>query len=63
LELQKSNNSNNESIVQAEKLRILARNLLDDISIIRVYFRELGIVKYSRDELYGITDAIGKLQT
>ena len=24
------------------------------------YFKELGIVKYSRDELFGIMDVIGK---
>ncbi len=42
-----------------EKLDILSRQIMHNMTVIRVYFRELGIVKYSRDELYGIADAIG----
>ena len=29
-------------------------------SLTHIYFKELGIVHYSRDELYGIMDVIGK---
>jgi hypothetical protein len=32
---------------------------MHNMTVVRVYFKELGIVKYSRDELYGIADAIG----
>jgi hypothetical protein len=33
--------------------------LTDDLCLVHVYFKELGIVKYQRDELYGIMDVIG----
>ncbi len=29
-----------------------------DMALIRVYYRELGIVQYVRDELYSVTDFI-----
>lgn len=31
-----------------------------DMSMVHFYFKELGVVKYSRDELFGILDVIGK---
>ncbi len=42
-----------------ENLDILSRQIMHNMTVVRVYFKELGIVKYSRDELYGIADAIG----
>ena len=30
----------------------------DDAAVVHVYFQELGIIKYERDELYGIIDVI-----
>lgn len=35
-------------------------SLLKDVTFVHIYFKELGIVKYSRDELYSIMDVIGK---
>ena len=31
----------------------------EDFSIVYIYFKELGIIKYSKDELFGIMDVIG----
>ena len=28
-------------------------------SVVHIYFKELGVVKYSRDELFGLIDVIG----
>ena len=44
------------------KQNILSRQILDDVTVIRIYFRDSGIFKYSRDELFAISDAIGKLE-
>ena len=33
---------------------------LADSTVIHVYFKELGIIKYERNELYTIIDVIGK---
>ena len=30
-------------------------------SLVHVYFKKLGIVKYSRDELFSATDLLGKM--
>ena len=30
------------------------------MSLVHIYFKELGIIKYSREELYSIMDVIGK---
>ena len=30
-----------------------------DMSLVHIYFKELGIVQYSRDQLYSIMDVIG----
>jgi hypothetical protein len=30
------------------------------LSVLNVYFRDIGIVKYKKDELYGFVDVIGK---
>ena len=31
----------------------------ENFGVVHFYFKELGLVKYSRDELYGIMDVIG----
>ena len=33
---------------------------LEDLTVVNVYFKELGIIHYTRDELYGIIDVIGE---
>lgn len=46
------------------KRRFLEGKLFDleaSATVVHIYFKELGIVKYSRDELYGIMDVIGKV--
>jgi hypothetical protein len=45
-----------EGIYKADK-KLVA--LTDDLCLVHVYFNQLGIVKYQRDEFYGITDVIG----
>ncbi|TRY68216.1 hypothetical protein TCAL_16470 [Tigriopus californicus] len=32
--------------------------MLEDITLVHIYFKELGIVKYSRDQLYSVMDVI-----
>ena len=34
----------------------------EDFSIVHIYFKELGIIKYSKDEIYGIMDVIGTFE-
>jgi amiloride-sensitive sodium channel len=54
----------NETIHNTTKTK--KKNELKDVyhfvvnssSLVHIYFKELGIVKYSRDELYGIMDVI-----
>ena len=43
-----------------EKLEKLHKNIVDTSSIVHIYFKELGIVKYSKDQLYGALDVIGE---
>ena len=45
-----------------EKLQKLFDNIIDTSSIVHIYFKELGVVKYSKDQLYGALDVIGKLK-
>ena len=33
----------------------------NQITVIHIYFKELGIILYSRDEIYGIMDVIGNI--
>ena len=39
------------------------REQIDEVhynaSVVHIYFKELGVVKYSRDELFGLIDVIG----
>lgn len=34
-------------------------SMKNDMALVHIYFKELGIVKYSRDQLYSIMDVIG----
>ena len=43
-----------------EKTKEEVKHLTEDLSIINVYFKDLGIVKYSKDENYGLMDVIGE---
>ena len=43
-----------------EKLQNLYTNIVNSSSIVHIYFKELGIVKYSKDQLYGALDVIGQ---
>ncbi len=36
------------------------KNIIEDTALIHVYFKQLGIVNYTRDELYSAIDFIGK---
>ena len=36
------------------------KEILSEGTLMHIYFKELGVVKYQRDELYGIMDVIGK---
>ena len=53
---------NNETIhaLKRQKLQTLYDNIISTSSIVHIFFKELGIVKYKKDELYGILDVIGK---
>ena len=33
----------------------------NEMSLVHIYFKELGIVKFSREELFSVIDAIGKI--
>ncbi len=43
------------------KLEYLAANIMGKASMVHIYFRDLGVEKYSTDELYNIVDLIGKI--
>ena len=51
----------NESLPLLLRQQIAAvyEGLKTNISLVHIYFKELGIVKYRRDELYNIMDVIG----
>ena len=38
----------------------LREEVLEKGTLMHIYFKELGVVKYQRDELYGAMDVIGK---
>ena len=38
------------------------RTLADGLSLIHVYFKELEVVKYSKEENYGLMELIGKIK-
>ena len=43
-----------------EKTYEWKKDVLDKGTLMHIYFKELGVVKYQRDELYGAMDVIGK---
>ncbi len=43
------------------KLEYLAANIMGKASMVHIYFRDLGVEKYSTDELYNIVDLIGTI--
>ena len=43
-----------------DKLQKLYDNIITSSSLVHIYFKELGVVKYSKDQLYGALDVIGK---
>ena len=52
--------------IQARQLVNLEKymeEVLNEGTLMHIYFKELGVVKYSRDELYGAMDVIGKNNT
>ena len=48
-----------ESGKNPSKLEALRDDILDSASIVHFYFKEHGIVQYSREQLYSIMDVIG----
>ena len=42
------------------KLQAYMEEVLNNGTLMHIYFKELGVVKYSRDELYGAMDVIGE---
>ena len=53
---------NQTKLKKKEKLQKLFDNIIDTSSIVHIYFKELGVVKYSKDQLYGALDVIGKIE-
>ena len=43
-----------------EKTYEWKKDVLDKGTLMHIYFKELGVVKYQRDELYGAMDVIGE---
>ena len=46
---------------KATKLNETIDAVLKESSVIHFYFKQTGIVQYSRDELYGIMDLVGMI--
>ena len=44
----------------ANRLENLGVDILESASVVHFYFKERGIVQYSREQLYSIMDVIGK---
>ena len=53
----KYNEDKNKTAMRLEKLR---DDILNSASVVHFYFKERGIVQYSREQLYSIMDVIGK---
>ena len=43
-----------------QKWQKMYNDILNTSSLVHIYFKELGIVKYQKDQLYGPLDVIGK---
>ena len=44
---------------KVQKLKKIRDDVIDSASIVHFYFKERGIVQYSREQLYTIMDVIG----
>ena len=55
------NNQTKKQTKKKEKLQKLYMNIVNSSSVVHIYFKELGIVKYSKDQLYGALDVIGEV--
>jgi hypothetical protein len=49
----------NEAEKYVKKMNYLAALILRKASVVNIYFKDLGIEKYSTDELYTVIDLIG----
>ena len=58
ISLLRSTISGKNHSLQSNILRL--DSMKKDMSLVHIYFKELGIVKYSRDELFSIIDVIGR---
>ncbi len=45
---------------KARKLQQSYKSYKMDTTLVHIFFKDLGVVKYSREELYGIMDVIGR---
>ena len=52
--------NNQTKAKKKQKLENLHMNIISTSSIVHIYFKEMGIVKYSKDQLYGALDVIGE---
>ena len=52
----------NDTASKEEKKKALT-TLGEGLSLIHVYFKDLEVVKYSKEENYGLMDVIGKLES
>ena len=63
LEAQNGSDYKKKARLMEKRLGALAREILDDGMTLHVYFKELGFVKYSTDQLFGTFDIIGNEHT
>ena len=55
-----NNQTTRKNRVMLEKLQGRLAELEGNASLVHIYFKELGIIKYTKDELYGAMDVIGR---
>lgn len=53
-------NETGKSHQMDRRFKKLLRESLDHGSLVHIYFKELGYVKYTTDELFGVVDLIGE---
>ena len=46
--------------MKMNKLNQTMHDIIETASVVHFYFKELGIVQYSREELFGVMDLVGK---
>ena len=44
---------------KAERYQNQLDNMMGNLTMVHIYFGDLGITKYAREELYGLIDVIG----